>query len=155
MGRLDEDPVFRTVNTEKVACRYCRWAELGNMKLYNCDEYPDGKPDDVYYDNAECPKFLASTQDQRMWENVLTADGEVERRWKAEGMPDPGFPEGGPPHRDEQLYSDAITYATTGERQTSFAYTERERRTYDGIVAEIKKNRAEGKHFVYEIPFSD
>ncbi len=48
---------MRTCNEKKMACRYCSYAEQGHIGRGECKEYPDGKPDDVYFDSADCPKF--------------------------------------------------------------------------------------------------
>lgn len=46
-------------NEEKMACRFCEHAEKEHIGRGSCDVYPEpkGKPNDVYFDNAPCPKF--------------------------------------------------------------------------------------------------
>lgn len=48
---------MRTCNEEEIHCRFCQSAERERIGRGTCKEYPDGKPDDVYFDNANCPKF--------------------------------------------------------------------------------------------------
>lgn len=48
---------MRTCDEKKMACRHCDHAERGHIGRGECEEYPDGKPDDVYFDSAKCPKF--------------------------------------------------------------------------------------------------
>lgn len=44
---------------EKMQCRFCRFAEKEHIGRGYCVCYPEPKrkPDDVYFDNAPCPKF--------------------------------------------------------------------------------------------------
>lgn len=50
---------IRICNEEKMQCRYCKHAEKEHIGRGYCKMYPEGtyKPDDVYFDNALCPKF--------------------------------------------------------------------------------------------------
>lgn len=57
----DERPMtgMRRCNEEKMQCRTCAHAEKEHIGKARCEAYPDGagKPDDVYFDNAPCPKY--------------------------------------------------------------------------------------------------
>lgn len=50
---------FIIPDVEKIACRYCVIAEKEHIARYYCSEYPEpeGKPSEVMFDNAPCPKF--------------------------------------------------------------------------------------------------
>lgn len=50
---------MRRCNEEKMACRFCAYAEKEHIGRCYCAKYPDGiyKPNDVYFENAPCPKF--------------------------------------------------------------------------------------------------
>ena len=56
---MDKDEVLRivTCDEEKMACRYCRFAEKEHIGRGYCSQYPKRKPHDIYFDNAPCPKF--------------------------------------------------------------------------------------------------
>ncbi|MEO1815327.1 MAG: hypothetical protein ABGU93_07060 [Acetobacterium sp.] len=47
---------LRKANEEKMHCRTCRHAQKGHIGWGRCEVYED-KPDDVYFDNAQCPKY--------------------------------------------------------------------------------------------------
>lgn len=57
----EERPMIgmQTCNEEKMACRFCIFAEREHIGRCYCVAYPDGvyKPHDVYFQNASCPKF--------------------------------------------------------------------------------------------------
>mgnify|MGYP007128600336 CR=1 FL=1 len=48
---------MRTCDVEKMQCRTCVYAEKEHIGKAECEAYPEGKPDDVYFDNASCPKY--------------------------------------------------------------------------------------------------
>ena len=50
---------MRTGDVEKMQCRHCKYAEKEHIGRGKCEQYPDGKgkPFEVYFDNAPCPKF--------------------------------------------------------------------------------------------------
>lgn len=48
---------MRTCNEKKVHCRFCAFAEREHICRGECEKYPDGKPDEVYFENSDCPKF--------------------------------------------------------------------------------------------------
>jgi hypothetical protein len=53
---------LRTADPEKVQCRYCENAIKGGICKGTCKVFDDiennRKPDEVYFDNAPCPKFI-------------------------------------------------------------------------------------------------
>lgn len=50
---------MRRCDEEQMQCRYCQFAEKEHIGRSYCISYPKDirKPDDVYFDNAPCPKF--------------------------------------------------------------------------------------------------
>lgn len=47
---------MRICDVTKMACRNCKFATKEHIGGSGCAQYQD-KPDDVYFDNAPCPKF--------------------------------------------------------------------------------------------------
>jgi hypothetical protein len=47
---------LRTPAAEKIACRNCTNAEKGGVCKSICKAFPEGKPSEVLFDNAPCPK---------------------------------------------------------------------------------------------------
>ena len=53
------DPIvgFQHGDEREIACRSCKHAQKEHILLWNCEAYPEGKPDGVYFGNLPCPKF--------------------------------------------------------------------------------------------------
>ncbi|WP_414150315.1 hypothetical protein ACIZ62_12895 [Acetobacterium carbinolicum] len=47
---------LRRSNAEKIHCRTCKHAEKSHICRGRCEIF-EHKPDDVYFDNAPCPKY--------------------------------------------------------------------------------------------------
>ncbi len=64
---------MRRCDEEKMKCRFCAHAEKQHIGAGRCEEYPDekGKPRDVYFDNAPCPKFKEG-EDLLPYENTIS-----------------------------------------------------------------------------------
>lgn len=54
---MESDFRMRSCNVEKMACRYCEHAQVGHIRWGFCEQYPKYKPEKVYFENKECPKF--------------------------------------------------------------------------------------------------
>jgi len=48
---------MRSCDEKKMQCRFCAFAEREHIGRGKCEKYPDGKPDDVYFQNADCQRF--------------------------------------------------------------------------------------------------
>lgn len=42
---------------DKCKCKNCLFGFFGGFTNWKCVKYKEGKPDDVLYENKECPKF--------------------------------------------------------------------------------------------------
>ena len=52
---------LRRGNKKTIPCRTCLNAKKGQILSARCRAYPNdkGKPDEVYFDNAPCPRYKA------------------------------------------------------------------------------------------------
>jgi hypothetical protein len=41
----------------KIKCKDCKYAMKGKILFGKCEKYPEGKPDDVYFEFADCPEY--------------------------------------------------------------------------------------------------
>lgn len=48
---------LRRGDEKLIPCRTCTNAEKEHILRAKCHAYPEGKPDDVYFDNAPCPRY--------------------------------------------------------------------------------------------------
>lgn len=54
---IDSFKYMNRCDEEKMQCRYCKFAQKEHIGWSHCVQYPVDKPDDVYFENAPCPKF--------------------------------------------------------------------------------------------------
>ena len=52
----EEEMSVKMCDPERIHCKDCYWATLSGAAASYCAKYRY-KPYDVYYENAECPKF--------------------------------------------------------------------------------------------------
>lgn len=48
---------LRMPYAEKIKCRHCKNTIDDRILNSRCIAYPDGKPDEVYFNYADCPNF--------------------------------------------------------------------------------------------------
>ena len=59
-NRREQDiPNFETVDSKNIVCKKCVYGWFTYYLAKHCAKYAN-KPDDVYYNGAECPKFKES-----------------------------------------------------------------------------------------------
>lgn len=61
--REEEIKNMKMPNPETIPCRKCKWGKICFFLDKACTEYAS-KPDSVYYDSEECPKFEISLGEQ-------------------------------------------------------------------------------------------